>query len=660
MDMAHLCAQAECPDIYEQCPLRDRSTQIRLLQFAAVETTIVEASYDSSNVVERRAGDGDQRSDTKAADEDGLGDLNVSCSMRTYDLTDMLQYHAVSYTWGDPDSTQSILINDQEFSVRQNCWYALRQIRARLLESCATPALIWIDAISINQDDVVEKSAQVGMMAEIYEKASSVFACIGADCEDSGYLLEHALNADMKANNLTGPPDKTSVDGKVKGGHRYAASSDLIASIVSDQEGEPALRCVSAFRGILHDLDNVELVRVYHAAIAIGNRHYWERAWIQQELTIPKRIHVLCGTHCVPWDLVRRLVTDLRGNDATVMPKVQGLNNLAVRVQLTKLRDLLPFIDRAQNGMFWTIGDVLRRNFACSAARDRIYSMLKIIDWAEGVSPILADYSRTPFQLAKEAVAYYRSEDRWETVFGFAKALMVSLRVADGDTELDRMLQYREQLSVGDQDTLSESGKDHCSKYLVEDKLSHYGRLVTTNGNLLSAPFETMEEFDDQSEWLGTDAVLLPPGLQKVVSDVYPSKVVGVVSVDAQPKDIILAIGWARIVVVLREHGGLFEIIGSGFIVTGANMCFGAHICRCFDESSGLVHPKQSESWDLAIGEYDFWALISSSEPLGYSDISEAALSEALERFTEPFCGYRYSSYATRSQPKERVRDLPD
>ena len=36
-------------------------------------------------------------------------------------------YHAISYVWGSPNDTVTILVNDKKMEVRRNCEYALKQ-----------------------------------------------------------------------------------------------------------------------------------------------------------------------------------------------------------------------------------------------------------------------------------------------------------------------------------------------------------------------------------------------------------------------------------------------------------------------------------------------------------------------------------------------------
>lgn len=47
------------------------------------------------------------------------------------------------------------------------------------------PRKLWIDAVCINQDDLMEKEEQIPLMATIYSTASRVVADLGPASEDS-------------------------------------------------------------------------------------------------------------------------------------------------------------------------------------------------------------------------------------------------------------------------------------------------------------------------------------------------------------------------------------------------------------------------------------------------------------------------------------------
>ena len=118
--------------------------------------------------------------------EVGSGDDPLHCSISVEQLDKSVIYNALSYTWGDEAPKHTISCDDQRLEITENLHSALRQIR----EDGRTEP-IWIDAISINQSDIDERTAQVKMMKEIYGNARLVIAWLGNanETDPDGFAL---------------------------------------------------------------------------------------------------------------------------------------------------------------------------------------------------------------------------------------------------------------------------------------------------------------------------------------------------------------------------------------------------------------------------------------------------------------------------------------
>jgi hypothetical protein len=104
-------------------------------------------------------------------------------------------FKALSYTWGDVSKKVNITLNGHQFPVTENLFAALKNIRnanKAAIEASSVPvtSFWWIDAICINQDNVLERNAQVGMMTRIYRKSYGVHIWLGEASEDSDLALE--------------------------------------------------------------------------------------------------------------------------------------------------------------------------------------------------------------------------------------------------------------------------------------------------------------------------------------------------------------------------------------------------------------------------------------------------------------------------------------
>lgn len=103
----------------------------------------------------------------------------IVCELATFGLCEKEQekvedsalpgYEALSYEWGSPTGNKyEIQLQGQPFLVRENLWLALQHLRS------SKRRVFWIDAICVNQEDMSERSHQVGLMETIYTRATKV------------------------------------------------------------------------------------------------------------------------------------------------------------------------------------------------------------------------------------------------------------------------------------------------------------------------------------------------------------------------------------------------------------------------------------------------------------------------------------------------------
>ncbi|KAF2027322.1 HET-domain-containing protein, partial [Setomelanomma holmii] len=89
---------------------------------------------------------------------------------------------ALSYTWGSARNMRLVECNDEGESIllTRNCENAVRRLRSTTRQEA-----YWIDAICINQDDVLEREVQVRGMGDIYRAAADVVVYLGEEDEQS-------------------------------------------------------------------------------------------------------------------------------------------------------------------------------------------------------------------------------------------------------------------------------------------------------------------------------------------------------------------------------------------------------------------------------------------------------------------------------------------
>ena len=108
------------------------------------------------------------------------GQLNeFSCELQVVPLNHV--YEALSYAWG------TVYSNDLIF-VTENLLVALRNLQDT---ADGDARYIWIDAISLNQDDEHEREREILRMSHIFERAERVIVWLGEATPESDNALDH-------------------------------------------------------------------------------------------------------------------------------------------------------------------------------------------------------------------------------------------------------------------------------------------------------------------------------------------------------------------------------------------------------------------------------------------------------------------------------------
>ncbi len=119
-------------------------------------------------------------------------------------LSSKPHYAALSYTWGPPGDTDSVLLNGHTFSIRRNLYNALQQLQtSKWVNKC-----LWVDAISINQgtdqNALHERSVQISLMKQVYEQAEKVLVWLGKPENESNNRLAFAKMKELRVVYLDG------------------------------------------------------------------------------------------------------------------------------------------------------------------------------------------------------------------------------------------------------------------------------------------------------------------------------------------------------------------------------------------------------------------------------------------------------------------------
>ncbi|KAI0544077.1 heterokaryon incompatibility protein-domain-containing protein [Xylaria curta] len=285
--------------------------------------------------------------------------------LRVVSLKDSPQISALSYVWGplsepNPDVLRIRLDNGGhiDLNITANCASALKD-----LTSIFGSLNIWVDAISINQDDDEEKASQILLMEEIYTWAK-VYVWLGSRSDASARTFQRyrALSERGKTKHwlsLVALASNPTADMRDK------AKRSLIHDVLQKRIRNPSFpsspntpvivimimfffreliwpiaeilfivisplyklsRCVlacarpelvlSSLPGRQHDVDDVL------------SRPWFYRGWTFQEILLPMDIILVCGTDFLSWDfLVRGLQYDIYDRESDISESSASVAN---------------------------------------------------------------------------------------------------------------------------------------------------------------------------------------------------------------------------------------------------------------------------------------------------------------------------------------------
>ena len=106
----------------------------------------------------------------------------IRCTIKHVSLNE--DYVCLSYRWGEANDPMSIVVDDKLFLVRRNLWDFLWHARKD-----GNLDWLWIDAISIDQENIDERNHQVQQMANTYWQAKRVLVWLGSGDEHTRRAL---------------------------------------------------------------------------------------------------------------------------------------------------------------------------------------------------------------------------------------------------------------------------------------------------------------------------------------------------------------------------------------------------------------------------------------------------------------------------------------
>ncbi|KAL9589496.1 MAG: hypothetical protein Q9203_001714 [Teloschistes exilis] len=308
--------------------------------------------------------------------------------LKTFSLSHPLpKYEALSYAWGSSEKPDKVVViacthhveglkhlrrsrslNETTFTIRGNLVVTQNLATALChLRWTDESRNLWIDAICINQQDVVERGAQVAIMGAIYTNASQVLVWLGPESEDSALAVEtlSLIGSQVEVDWGQTPPE-----------------------LKPGQDGDPSFALVNH---AIRSLDD----RTWRVLDAFFSRPWFTRLWIWQEVRLANFAWVICGTAAISWTVL--------GNAVYILFDQQLRNPLAVAYRIgdmynmfsTQARFLLSTLDKTNSA-------------TCTDPRDRIYSLMNLVEKVECIVGLKPDYSAKPHEIFQQVVMRYR------------------------------------------------------------------------------------------------------------------------------------------------------------------------------------------------------------------------------------------------------------
>jgi hypothetical protein len=336
-------------------------------------------------------------------------DINIQIFHEPLSKSQRPKYEALSYVWGSSDNTRSITVraatspldkngkpwsrivrrlgfssSKSESHKTKTAEYALRPrledlgqlhvtlnllIALKHLRRDHVPRILWVDAICINQEDLRERSSEVGQMGWIYSKADSVIAWLGPSSDNSALALTtlRSLGQDIFD------------DSK-----RYSSAVAEGSKTHKLQENPEAIEAKEPEWRAVQDL---------------LCRKWFTRLWVFQEIALSQRAVVVVGFSELSW-------IDFRSAVRWIGSFVRPITSLSMVLNFDYWKTVIFSVLQASDHDDLSIVAAIRiTKFAfCLDPRDRVYGVLSMNEFDLGISP---DYSKTKEEVYEEFTRAY-------------------------------------------------------------------------------------------------------------------------------------------------------------------------------------------------------------------------------------------------------------
>ncbi len=269
----------------------------------------------------------------------GDKEAKIQCRLVEASLDTVPSYEAISYVWGRPQKREPIECDGHDAHIIVNLAQVLRRLRSKTV-----PRTLWVDGICINQDNVLERGHQVGIMGVIYKEASRVVIWLGPD-EDG------TISKAMKVVRY--------VNAKIPGpGHGAPVSQNPNDPTIENLE-----RLVERDEGVKN---------AWNVLGKLFERKWWQRIWCAQEAILAKRTIVICGDEEIDGELIGAFTRWQHGQRWAGQPNPPNFQDNGVRSAYRRLNKW------AWSGTFLETLDTFR-GLEATDPRDKVYALIGLL-----------------------------------------------------------------------------------------------------------------------------------------------------------------------------------------------------------------------------------------------------------------------------------------
>ncbi|KAF4469654.1 heterokaryon incompatibility [Fusarium albosuccineum] len=287
------------------------------------------------------------------------------------ELCSGLEFEALSYVWGTQHAPEIAVVESATrepmgiIELGKNLVSALHHLRYK-----DKARALWVDAICINQNDDIEKSAQVLRMSNIFHYCSRVIAWLGPEGKDTTQAFSALAHIGAQVERTTNGFLTSSPDAE------ESAWYDSSVNIPFPDD-------------------------IWLAIGRLAKRHWFRRLWTVQEAIVANRFSIVQSGHAtIPWPLFRRGILCLLEKDHVPESRLY-ISQLTSTVKYSIGAPLAHILDLYQ----------IRE---CLDLHDKIYALLAVLP-PKFVAAITPDYEQPVEELYKSAfLAHINTLQRWE------------------------------------------------------------------------------------------------------------------------------------------------------------------------------------------------------------------------------------------------------